>query len=278
MSPQQIPAGHQEAADGAVLLDRSDRVLTVTLNRPEKLNALSPAMFTALESLGAALQADATVRVVVFRGAGGKALAAGADIAAFTHFTGTDDAVAYEAGVVRALGGVERAPQVTIAVVEGLAVGGGLALASACDLRVATPDARLGYPIAATLGNTLSAAVLRRCVAVFGDSLVREMLLTATLLDAQRAYSCGAVMTVMERDGLDEAVAALADRIATLAPTTQLATKQILGMLSAGSSAGAPSVDDEQIIRAAYGSDDFSGAVRAFLSKQRPTFSAELPL
>lgn len=271
-----IPAGHRVVADGAVLLDRAGRVLTVTLNRPTKLNAFSPAMFTALELLGGALHQDPTVRVVVFRGAGGKALAAGADIAAFTQFTGTDDAVAYEAGVVRALGGIERVPQVTLAVVEGLAVGGGLALATACDLRVVTPDARLGYPIAATLGNTLSAAVLSRCVAVFGDSLVREMLLTATLLDADRAYTSGAVMAILERDGLDEAVTALAERIAGLAPTTQLSTKRILGLLDAGDAGDY--VDDEQIIRDAYGSNDFNGAVRSFLGKQRPTFSPDLPL
>lgn len=269
-----IPQGRQLLAEGAVLLERSDRVLTVTLNRPEKLNAFSPAMFTALETLGGALPADPTVRVVVFRGAGGRALAAGADIGAFADFTDTDDAVAYEAGVIRALGGIERAPQVTLAVIEGLAVGGGLALAGACDLRVATPDARFGYPIAATLGNTLSAAVLRRCLTVFGDSLVREMLLTATLLDAARAYSSGVVMALVEREGLDDAVAALAERIAGLAPATQLSTKRILALLDSG----VPVIDDEQIIRDAYGSNDFSGAVRSFLDKQQPTFSSELPL
>lgn len=267
-----IPDGPGTAANGELLLQRRDRVLSVTLNRPAKLNAFSPAMFGALEDLGTALRHDPTVRVVIFRGAGGRAFAAGADIATFTAFTHTDDAVAYEAGVVRALHGVQDARQVTIAVIEGLAVGGGLALATACDLRVATPGSRLGYPIAATLGNTLSAAVLRRCVAVFGDALVREMLLTATLLDAQRAHDAGTVMALYEPAELDEQVAALSARIAALAPTTQVSTKQIL----AGLTSCVQDPDDEQIIRNAYGSNDFAAAVQSFLDKRTPTFGASL--
>lgn len=258
-------------ADGAVLVDLRDRVCTVTLNRPEKLNAFSPAMFVALEELGATLRTDSAVRVVVFRGAGGRALAAGADISAFTHFTGTDDAVAYEAGVVRALRAVAELPQVTLAVVEGLAVGGGLALASACDLRVATSGARIGYPIAATLGNCLSTYVLKRCVEVFGDPLVREMILTARLLDIDRAYAAGAVMTVTPPEQLDAELLALTTGIAHLAPGTQLATKRILDALADGEDP-----DDERHIRAVYGSADFSGAVNAFLRKEKARFSAEL--
>lgn len=260
-------------ADGAVLVDHVDRVCTVTLNRPEKLNAFSPAMFTALEELGAALRTERAVRVVVFRGAGGRALAAGADISAFTHFTGADDAVAYEAGVVRALAAVAGLPQVTLAVVEGLAVGGGLALASACDLRVATVGARIGYPIAATLGNCLSASVLKRCVEVFGDPLVREMILTARLLDIDRAHAVGAVMPLVPPERLDAELRELTTRIAQLAPGTQLATKRILAALAAGEDP-----DDERHIRAVYGSDDFSGAVNSFLRKEKTTFAAELDL
>lgn len=260
-------------ADGQILVERRDRVCTVVLNRPEKLNAFSPAMFAALEDLGAQLRTDPTARVVVFRGAGGRALAAGADIAAFTQWGGPNEAVAYEAGVARALAAVSGLPQVSIAVIEGLAVGGGLALATACDLRIATAGARIGYPIAATLGNCLSAPVLRRCVEVFGDPLVREMVLTATLLTVERAHAAGAVLRVLEPAELEEALAELTDRVAHLAPGTQLATKRILDALGAGTDP-----DDERYIRTVYGSDDFRAAVRSFLAKEKPTFSAELYL
>lgn len=256
-----------------ILIDRRDRVLTVTLNRPEKLNAFTMNMFTALIDLGDQLRSDPTVRVVCFRGAGSRALAAGADISTFTDFTSGDDGVRYEAIVARALQAVSDLPQVTLAVIRGLAVGGGLALATACDLRIAGTAAKVGYPIAATLGNCLSAPVLRRCVAVFGDSLVREMLLTARLVDAQRAFAAGAINELADDDQLDAAVDALTARLARLAPGTQLATKRILAALSTGDD---PNDQDE--MRKVYGSNDFRGAVQAFLTKGEHEFSAGLDL
>ncbi|MTD16909.1 enoyl-CoA hydratase [Nakamurella sp. YIM 132087] len=245
----------------------------VTLNRPDKLNAFTPAMFRALEELAGALATDSTTRVLVFRGAGGRAFAAGADIGAFTTFDSTDDAVAYEAGIVRTVRAVQHLPQVTLAVIEGLAVGGGLALATACDLRIATTGSRVGYPIAATLGNCLSDAVLERCVAAFGESLVREMILTARLLDIGRAYAAGAVLQVVDPAELDGAVTELTERMAHLSPGTQLSTKRILDALAAGTD-----TDNERHIRKVYGSPDFSGAVRAFLAKEKPVFRADLDL
>lgn len=256
-----------------VQVDRADRVLTVTLNRPEKLNAFTMEMFRALIDLGEQLRTDPTVRVVCFRGAGTRALAAGADISTFTEFSSGDDGVRYEATVARALQAVSDLPQVTVAVIRGLAVGGGLALATACDLRIAGRGSRVGYPIAATLGNCLSAPVLSRCVAVFGDSLVREMLLTARLVDVERAYAAGAINELADDDQLDLAVAALTDRLAGLAPGTQLSTKRILDALAAGTD---PHDADE--MRKVYGSKDFHGAVHAFLTKGEHRFSAELDL
>lgn len=260
-------------ADGTVLVDRADRICTVTLNRPDKLNALTMEMFDALIALGEQLRTDPAVRVVCFRGAGGRALAAGADISRFTTFTSGEDGVAYEATVVRALQAISDLPQVTVAVIQGLAVGGGLALASACDLRLATTGSRVGYPIAATLGNGLSAAVLKRCVAVFGDALVREMLLTARLLDIDRVYAHGAVVEVVDDAELDSVVEALLERIAGLAPGTQLASKRVLADLADGRPP-----NDVAEMRRVYGSNDFTGAVRAFLDKRPPEFSAELDL
>src|SRR3546814_16843679 len=114
-------------------------------------------------------------------------------------------------------------PEVTIAGIDGGCVGGGVALATHCYLRIAPPDSRFGYPIARTLGNALSAPIVYRCAAVFGESITREMLLASRLVDAQRAHAVGAVMSVVE--DLDAEVATLLDGIGrasgvTLRPTT----------------------------------------------------------
>ena len=128
----------EELASGTVQVTRAGRICYVVLNRPHALNALTLPMYDALSELCQRLNNEPTVRVVVFRGAGGRALAAGTDIAEFTDFTSGEDGVRYERRIGVALQAIEDLPQVTIAVIEGVAVGGGLALATACDVRVAS--------------------------------------------------------------------------------------------------------------------------------------------
>jgi enoyl-CoA hydratase len=270
-----VNAGREELADGCVVLTRRGRVCEVLLNRPEALNSLTMPMYDALRELCGHLRSDPTARVVIVRGAGDRALAAGTDIAEFTGFADGEDGVRYERRIGAALQAVEDLPQVTIAAIRGLAVGGGLALATVCDLRVASRGSRIGYPIAATLGNSLSLAALRRCVQVFGESLVREMLLTARLIEIDRAYAAGAVALVTDEDSLDDELAALAARTARLAPKTQQATKQLLAAIVRNEAK-----DDTAELRRAYGSKDFHEAVTAFVQRRREglTFSPNLDL
>src|SRR3954451_9740472 len=122
-------------------------------------------MYAGLRELCDELRAHAGVRVLVLRGAGGKAFAAGNEISDFLD----RDAVAYEESIRELLLALFELPQVTIAAVEGACVSGGLAVATYCDCRIATPDARFGYPIARTLGNALSASIVYRCASVFGE-------------------------------------------------------------------------------------------------------------
>ncbi|NPC97303.1 enoyl-CoA hydratase-related protein [Nocardioides sp. zg-DK7169] len=247
-----------------VLIERGDGVVTVTFNRPERRNAFTRAMYAELRDLCAELQGADDVRALVLRGAGGKAFAAGNEISDFLD----TDAVAYEGWIRELLEALHALPQVTIAAVDGVCVGGGLAVATHCDLRIATPGSRFGYPIARTLGNALSASVVYRCAAVFGESLTREMLLTSRLLAADRAYAVGALLAVT--DDLDAEVATVLDGLRAASGVTLRATKSQL--LARARVAEASPREDDVLLREVYTGPDFAEGVRAFLAKEKPAF------
>jgi len=262
--------GERHLADGAVLLRRTGSRLEVVFNRPERHNAFTSATYEALLAVCAGLADRPDVRTVVFRGAGGRAFAAGNEISEFVSLTEGADGVAYEAKVGRVLRAVAELPQVTLAAVDGICVGGGLAVATHCDLRVCSEGSRFGYPIARTLGNALSAFIVYRCAAVFGESLTREMLLTSRLVAAERAYAVGAVMAVLPSEELDAEVDRVVDGIEAAAPLTLAATKEQL--LRRSDAVEASPADDLVRLEKVYGSADFREGVRAFLAKERPRF------
>lgn len=250
-----------------LLIDRADGVVTVTFNRPERRNAFTTAMYAQLREMCAELRDDPTVGVLVLKGAGGKAFAAGNEISDFLEA----DAVDYENWIRELLDMLFELPQVTVAAVDGVCVGGGLAVATHCDLRVATESSRFGYPIARTLGNALAAPIVYRCAAVFGEPLTREMLLASRLVDAHRAHAVGAlVATVPDSTALDAEVDALVNGIAQASRVTLRVTKQQL-LHRARVLEKAP-VDEEAVLREVYGGPDFAEGVRAFLAKEKPAF------
>ena len=253
-----------------LLIDR-DRlgpgVVEVTFNRPERRNAFTRAMYGELRSLCEQLADDRSVRVVVLRGAGGKAFAAGNEISDFVEA----DAVAYENWIRELLEMLWALPQVTIAAIDGVCVGGGLAVATHCDLRVATAASRFGYPIARTLGNALSASIVYRCAATFGEPLTREMLLASRLVSAERAHHVGALVAAVDDSAaLDAEVAALVDGIAQASRVTLEVTKQQL--LTRARAAEASPEGEEELLREVYTGQDFAEGVRAFLAKEKPAF------
>ena len=245
-------------------IDRREGVVEVVFNRPERRNAFTAAMYAGMRELCDDLRDDSGVRVLVLRGAGGKAFAAGNEISDFLE----RDAVAYEESIRSLLVALFELPQVTVAAVDGACVGGGLAVATHCDLRVCTPHSRFGYPIARTLGNALSASVVYRCAAVFGESLTREMLLTSRLTSADRAYAVGAVMSVVE--DLDAELDHLVGGLLEASAVTMRATKAQLGHRAALLEAEPES--DAALLREVYGGPDFTEGVRAFLAKEKPAF------
>ena len=256
--------------DGVVLVRFDPGVVEVRFNRPHRHNAFTQETYASLLDLCARLRQAPEIRVVVFRGVGGRAFSSGNEISDFVDLNDGAAGVAYEALVGEVLRSVQELPQVTVAAVEGICVGGGLAVATHCDVRVCAEGARLGYPIARTLGNALSASVLYRCSAVFGESLTREMLLLSRLVDAPRAHACGAVAAVVPPEELDRELDQIVTGLLAAAPATLAATKEQL--LLHARAVETPPADDQQRLARVYGSTDFREGVRAFLAGEKPSF------
>lgn len=254
-------------AQGSVHLRVEAGVASVLFDRPQARNAMTWAMYEQLTAICGRLRDDPSVRVVTFRGAGGEAFVAGTDIEQFQAFSSGDDGVAYERQIDACMDLLESLPMPTVAVVEGWAVGGGLAIATGCDFRVATSTARFGVPIAKTLGNCLSVANLARLVAAFGAQRVKRMLLLAEILTADEALACGFAQQVCAAADIDAVADGLVQRLAALAPVTQRVAKEGLRRLTAH---GLP--DGEDLIRQAYGSRDFNEGVAAFVARRSPVW------
>jgi enoyl-CoA hydratase/carnithine racemase len=254
--------------EGKVRLSIENGVASILFDRPHARNAMTWSMYSELGVICERLRNDAAIRVTTFRGAGGAAFVAGTDIEQFRAFQSGEDGIAYERIVDQRIGQVEALPMPTIAIVEGWAMGGGLAIATACDFRIATPDARFGIPIARTLGNCISMANTARVVAALGVPRAKRMLLLAETLAAEELLSAGFLLDVVKAEELETAAAALADQLASHAPLSMSASKEAISRLT---QAGLP--DGQDLIRSCYGSRDFRTGIAAFLDKQRPAWS-----
>jgi len=247
------------------VVTRDGPVVTLTFNRPEARNAMTWGMYDRLYQVCEEVDADDSVRVLVLRGAGGKAFVAGTDIGQFKVFERAEDGIAYERDGDKRIARLEAVRKPVVAQVEGFAVGGGFRIATACDLRIATPDARFGAPIARTLGNCLSMAAYASFVDVFGPSRLKELIFTARLLTAEEAHAAGYVHEIVAADQIGARVTALARQLAEHAPITLRVTKESIRRLAA--SRALP--DDEDLIATTYMSADFREGVRAFLEKRK---------
>lgn len=256
--------------EGAVRYRREGPVAHITFDRPAARNAMTWAMYDQLAEACKRVSADRGVRVAVLRGAGGKAFVAGTDIGQFRQFRSGEDGIEYERKVADYLAHVENVPVPTLAVIEGWAIGGGLAIAAVCDLRIATPGSRFGVPIARTLGNCLSIANNALLVAAFGLSRAKKMLLLAENLTAEEGLAAGFLSEIVVPELLDARIGELAGRLAGNAPVTMRVTKESIRRLL---HAGLP--HDEDLIRACYGSRDFRVGVESFVAKRDPQWTGE---
>jgi enoyl-CoA hydratase len=247
-----------------VLTERRGHVLWVTFNRPQARNAMKLSMYDRLVEICGEVNADDDIRVMVLTGAGDKAFVSGTDISEFHNMKTPEDALRYEAHMNGVMDTLERVRVPIVAAVRGACTGGGMSIATVCDLRIATPDSRFGYPVSRTLGNCLSIENYKRLVDQLGYTAVKQNVYTAKLIDAQRAHQLGFVSEIVEPDALLDRANELAELIAGNAPLTIRATKEALRRI-AHDGAGAVGQD---LVLSCYMSNDFREGMTAFFEKR----------
>ena len=253
-----------------LLYETRDGIGFVTLNRPQARNALTFPMYERLREIALAAGEDPDLRAIVITGAGEKAFAAGTDIAQFRSFSTPQDALDYEERIDRVLVALEECPKPTIAAIAGACTGGGAAIAAACDLRIAAANARIGFPIARTLGNCLSMANYGRLAALIGPARVIDLIYTARLVEAEEAKAIGLLSEVLpDHAALQARAAALAATIAGHAPLTLRATKEAMRRLRLA----ARQVEGDDLVTMCFTSNDFREGVANFLAKRPMAWS-----
>jgi enoyl-CoA hydratase/carnithine racemase len=249
-----------------LLYERRGAIGILTFNRPESRNAMTWDMYQGLFDACEHVDQDDRIRVLVLRGAGDKAFVAGTDISQFKKFTTPQHAIDYEKSQNRNIGRVEEVKKPTIAMIRGFAVGGGASIALGCDLRIAANDAKIGVPIAKTLGNTLSITTIARIVSYIGPARTKEMLFTARLIGAEDGMAAGVFNEVVEPERLEARTMEVAEVIAANAPLTIRSIKEGVRRLMEH----ARIEEAEDLVQMAYQSDDFKEGVDAFLNKRAP--------
>ena len=242
----------------------------LTFNRPEARNAMTWPMYDALADACERVDGDPKIRVLVLRGAGGKAFVSGTDIAQFKDFKTREDGLAYEARLDAILDRLEELTKPAIAQIDGVTAGGGCAIAVCCDLRIATPTSTFGVPVARTLGNCLSGATYSRLVDLVGPARVKELLFTGKMISAADAHASGLVHQIVASADITTVVRDLGTTIAGHAPLTIRATKEMLRRIAAQRRLAKGA--DEDLIAMCYTSDDFREGVAAFLDKRKPVW------
>jgi enoyl-CoA hydratase len=253
------------ATDDSLRVERDGRVVMLTFNRPEARNAMTFEMYERLHDLCEQVDQDPEARVLVLRGAGDKAFVSGTDIRQFLEFRTRDDALQYEGRITRVLGRLHRMTKPTVAMVQGDAVGGGMFMALACDLRLAAEHARFGAPVARTLGNCTAPLAFTLLSSTIGAVRARNLLLTARLMDTAEARAVGLVDEVHPAAALPARVQELARHLSELAPLTLAAVKEATRRVTAPAALR----DAEDLILSCYLSQDFQEGVRAFLEKRK---------
>lgn len=255
-----------------VILSREHGIATLTINRPQQRNAITQTLWQALPTLCAQIHADANVRVVVVRGAGREAFSAGGDIGEFALLrSNRTQAEAYNRHVEAALDALQQLDKVTIALIHGACMGGGLMLACACDLRLASAEARFAVPVA-RLGGLLTSGQLQLFTGRTGAAHTAELVLTGRTLSATEAQAVGLCSQIEPPETLDQNVAELAARLTAFAPLTQNAHKQLLRALGRGDVTQLHTLESS-LADLVYNSADYAEGTRAFVEKRQPRFA-----
>lgn len=252
-----------------ILATRDGDIATVMLNRPEKLNAMTKAMWQDLAKVLRELDGDDSLRCIVLRGAGGKSFSPGNDIGEFeTERANPAQAKAYGALLHAALDALSSCRHPTVALIEGICVGGGLEIAALCDLRICGQSSRFGVPVN-RLGLVMAYPEIAGLAALVGRATALEILLEARVFDAAEARDKGLVTRVVPDDRVEREAYATARRIADGAPLVNRWHKKFLRRLDDSTPLSDAERDEGY---ACYGTEDFRIGYRAFLAKAEPDF------
>ncbi len=252
-----------------ILVGRDDFVATVTLNRPEKLNAMTKPMWQRLGEVMAELEADDTLRCVVLRGAGGKSFSPGNDISEFeTDRSNAEQAKSYGEILHRTLTALKTCRHPTVALIEGICVGGGLEIAALCDLRICGESSRFGVPIN-RLGLVMAYPEIDGLQRLVGRSTALEILLEGRVFGAEEAKDKGLVTRIVPDDKVEDEAMAAAQRIADGAPLVARWHKKFLDRLEDPKPLTPEELDEGY---ACYDTEDFRIGYNSFLAKMKPEF------
>jgi len=248
--------------------------LHIRFNQPAKHNALSVDMWEAIPPLLHEAAGDDRIRLVVFSGAGSKAFVAGADISQFEDMRAQAQAVArYETMAEAALEGIDRFPKPTLACIRGYCVGGGVNVAIACDLRIATSDSTFFVP-AARLGLGYRASAMKNLVDLIGPGAAKDLFFTARRIGADEAKVLGLINRVCPPDALDALLAEYIAAMAANAPLTIQAAKAVIGEILKPD-ADFDAEKCQALIRGCFESEDYAEGRRAFMEKRQPVFKGK---
>jgi enoyl-CoA hydratase/carnithine racemase len=251
---------------------RDGQVGYVIFNNPERHNAVSLEMWATTAEILQDFAKDPDVRVVVLTGAGGKAFVSGADVSKFESERASLDATKiYNATVERANTGVYEFPKPTIAMIRGYCIGGGVGLATCCDLRIASANSRFAVP-AAKLGLGYSFNGLKRLIDIVGPAFAKEIFFTARQFDAEEARTMGFVNRIVPEAELEAYVKNYAETIAANAPLTVKAAKFIANEVMKDESRRDPARCAE-LVEQCFASKDYTEGRRAFMEKRKPAFT-----
>ena len=264
--------GNEAAAVSERMIARKDGPIGwIVFNNPDRRNAVSLDMWRSIPVILDDYEADPAVRVIVLRGAGDKAFVSGADISEFETARASAEAVEqYDAISGAAMARLEKAKKPTIAMVQGFCIGGGVAVALACDLRIAAESARFGVP-AAKLGLGYRAGGIKKLMDIVGPAFVKEIFFTARQFGAAEALRIGLVNQTAPEAELESFVRGYAETIAANAPLTVGSVKEIVAeLLHAGD--GYDRENCERLVAECFASEDYIEGRRAFMEKRKPVF------
>ena len=259
-------------SDSLILQQKFDGILTITIQRPQALNALNAGVIAALADAIDVAQTDGEVRTIVLTGSGDKAFVAGADIKEFADFSGKEGKALAKQGQEILFNRIERSAKPVIAAVNGFALGGGLELALACHIRIASDNARMGLP-EVSLGVIPGYGGTQRLPQIVGKGKALEMILSAKMIGAEEAASCGLVNAVVPLELLLETASKMARSIMKNSP--KAVSTAIQAVLS-GYEDGINGFDAEiNCFGASFETEDFKEGTQAFIEKRKPKFSGK---